>query len=260
MEWIEGVPLADPQRLSALGVRLRGALAPSSSPSCARRCATASFTHDQGNFFVDAEGRIVAVDFGIMGRLGIKERRFLAHPDGFIKRDYLKVAEVHFEAGYVPRVHRVEDSQAIRAIGEPIHSRTADQISMANPTLLFEITALRHDHARRVGDAAKGTWWSSRASRASRSAAQHVVDRGAGGRELGSPKSPGRAAFSTTSSGGWRRSPRTPRCGSGSTTSRATSGERATRLARDDRAPPARPVIGLIFQFVIAITLVWRLR
>ncbi len=99
----------------------------------------------QGNFFVDSDGRIVAVDFGIMGRLGRKERRFLAEIlYGFIRRDYRRVAEVHFEAGYVPRVHRVEDfAQAIRAIGEPIHSRTADQISMAKLlTLLFEVTAL----------------------------------------------------------------------------------------------------------------------
>ena len=99
----------------------------------------------QGNFFVDSEGRIVAVDFGIMGRLGRKERRFLAEIlYGFIRRDYLRVAEVHFEAGYVPHAYRVEDfAQALRAIGEPIHSRTADQISMAKLlTLLFEITSL----------------------------------------------------------------------------------------------------------------------
>ncbi len=99
----------------------------------------------QGNFFVDNDGRIVAVDFGIMGRLGRKERRFLAEVlYGFIRRDYLRVAQVHFEAGYVPHTYRVEDfAQALRAIGEPIHSRTADQISMAKLlTLLFEITAL----------------------------------------------------------------------------------------------------------------------
>ena len=80
-----------------------------------------------------------------MGRLGRKERRFLAEIlYGFIRRDYLRVAEVHFEAGYVPAVHRVEDfAQAMRAIGEPIHARTADQISMAKLlTLLFEVTAL----------------------------------------------------------------------------------------------------------------------
>jgi ubiquinone biosynthesis protein len=98
-----------------------------------------------GNLFVDDQSRLCAVDFGIMGRLGPKERRFLAEILlGFITRDYRRVAEVHFEAGYVPAHHSVEDfAQAIRAIGEPIHSRTADQISMAKLlTLLFEITAL----------------------------------------------------------------------------------------------------------------------
>jgi ubiquinone biosynthesis protein len=99
----------------------------------------------QGNLFIDLEGRIAAVDFGIMGRLGLKERRFLAEIlYGFITRNYRRVAEVHFEAGYVPPLHRVEDfALAIRAIGEPIHSRTADQISMARLLrLLFEVTAL----------------------------------------------------------------------------------------------------------------------
>ena len=99
----------------------------------------------QGNLFVDRTGRLAAVDFGIMGRLGLKERRFLAESiHGFIIGDYLRVAEVHFEAGYVPKYHRVEDfAQSLRAIGEPIRSRSADQISMAKLlTLLFENTAL----------------------------------------------------------------------------------------------------------------------
>ena len=98
-----------------------------------------------GNFFVDDAGRLIAVDFGIMGRLGPKERRFLAEIlYGFITRNYHRTAEVHFEAGYVPRHHSVESfAQAIRAIGEPIHSRTAEQISMAKLlTLLFEVTGL----------------------------------------------------------------------------------------------------------------------
>jgi ubiquinone biosynthesis protein len=99
----------------------------------------------QGNLFVDREGRLAAVDFGIMGRLGPKEKRFLAEAvHGFIIGDYMRVAEVHFEAGYVPKFHRVEDfAQSIRAIGEPIRARTAEQISMAKLlTLLFENTAL----------------------------------------------------------------------------------------------------------------------
>jgi ubiquinone biosynthesis protein len=86
-----------------------------------------------GNLFVDDQGRIVAVDFGIMGRLGLKERRFLAEIlHGFITRNYRRVAEVHFEAGYVPRKHSVElFAQALRAIGEPIMDRPASEISMA---------------------------------------------------------------------------------------------------------------------------------
>lgn len=147
MEWVDGTPLADPERLAALGFDPR-ALARTLIQTFLRHALRDGFFHadmHQGNFFVDSAGRIVAVDFGIMGRLGLKERRFLAEIlYGFIRRDYQRVAEVHFEAGYVPIVHRVEDfAQAIRAIGEPIHSRTADQISMAKLlTLLFEVTAL----------------------------------------------------------------------------------------------------------------------
>jgi ubiquinone biosynthesis protein len=141
------VPLADPDRLIALGFDPQS-LARALIQTFLRTALRDGFFHadmHQGNFFVDKEGRIVAVDFGIMGRLGRKERRFLAEIlYGFIRRDYLRVAEVHFEAGYVPHTYRVEDfAQALRAIGEPIHSRTADQISMAKVlTLLFEITAL----------------------------------------------------------------------------------------------------------------------
>ena len=154
MEWVEGVPLADPQRLAELGFD-PPALAKALIQTFLRSALRDGFFHadmHQGNFFVDDAGRIVAVDFGIMGRLGRAERRFLAEIlYGFIRRDYQRVAEVHFEAGYVPNLHRVEDfAQALRAIGEPIHSRTADQISMARLlTLLFEITAL-FDMATRV--------------------------------------------------------------------------------------------------------------
>jgi ubiquinone biosynthesis protein len=98
-----------------------------------------------GNLFVDDAGDLVAVDFGIMGRLGPKERRFLAEILlGFITRDYQRTAEVHFEAGYVPSHHSVANfAQAIRAIGEPIHNRVAEDISMAKLfALLFEVTGL----------------------------------------------------------------------------------------------------------------------
>ena len=147
LEWIDGIPLSDIKALAAKGHDLKD-LGRNVLQSFLRTALRDGFFHadmHQGNLFVDVQGRLTAVDFGIMGRLGFKERRFLAEIlYGFIKRDYRRVAEVHFEAGYVPAIHKVEDfAQAIRAIGEPIHARTADQISMAKLlTLLFEITGL----------------------------------------------------------------------------------------------------------------------
>ena len=146
-EWVEATPLSDVERIDALGFD-RPALARTLIRGFLRHALRDGFFHADmhpGNLLVDSEKRIVAVDFGIMGRLGLQERRFLAEIlYGFIRRDYRRVAEVHFEAGYVPGVHRVEDfAQAIRAVGEPIRARTADQISMAKLlTLLFEITEL----------------------------------------------------------------------------------------------------------------------
>jgi ubiquinone biosynthesis protein len=69
-----------------------------------------------------------------MGRLGLAERRFLAEIlHGLITRDYHRAAAIHFEAGYVPPHHTVEEfAQAMRAIGEPIQGRTAEEISMAD--------------------------------------------------------------------------------------------------------------------------------
>jgi ubiquinone biosynthesis protein len=147
LEWIDGTPLSDRARLEAKHFDLPQ-LAQITIQSFLRHALRDGFFHADmhpGNLFADTEGRLVAVDFGIMGRLGPKERRFLAEILlGFITRDYHRVAEVHFEAGYVPRHHSVESfAQAIRAIGEPIHNRTAEEISMARLLmLLFEVTGL----------------------------------------------------------------------------------------------------------------------
>jgi ubiquinone biosynthesis protein len=147
MEWIDGTPLNDRAALEAKGYDLP-ALGHKVIQSFLRHALRDGFFHADmhpGNLFVDDEGRLVAVDFGIMGRLGPKERRFLAEIlFGFITRDYQRTAQVHFDAGYVPRHHSVEAfAQAIRAIGEPIHNRTAEDISMAKLLmLLFEVTGL----------------------------------------------------------------------------------------------------------------------
>jgi ubiquinone biosynthesis protein len=147
LEWIEAIPLSDRARLEAEGHDLKH-LARAVIQTFLRHALRDGFFHADmhpGNLFVDESGRLVAVDFGIMGRLGPKEQRFLAEILlGFITRDYRRTAEVHFEAGYVPSQHSVASfAQAIRAIGEPIHNRTAEEISMARLfMLLFEITAL----------------------------------------------------------------------------------------------------------------------
>ncbi|MBI2714070.1 MAG: 2-polyprenylphenol 6-hydroxylase [Rhizobiales bacterium] len=147
LEWIDGIPLNDRAALEAKGLDLP-ALGHKVIQSFLRHALRDGFFHADmhpGNLFVDAEGRLVAVDFGIMGRLGPKERRFLAEIlFGFITRDYQRTAQIHFDAGYVPRHHSVEAfAQAIRAIGEPIHNRTAEDISMAKLLmLLFEVTGL----------------------------------------------------------------------------------------------------------------------
>lgn len=119
-----------------------------------RRAATAFFNQvfrdgffhadmHPGNAFVDAEGRVVPVDFGIMGRLDQKTRYFLADMlTGFLTGDYRKVAEVHFRAGYVP-AHKSIDAftQACRSIGEPLLGRPLHEISVARLLAqLFRIT------------------------------------------------------------------------------------------------------------------------
>jgi ubiquinone biosynthesis protein len=147
LEWIDATPLSDRERLESTGFDLKH-LARALLQTFLRHALRDGFFHADmhpGNLFVDDAGHVIAVDFGIMGRLGPNERRFLAEIlYGFITRDYRRTAEVHFEAGYVPPRHSVESfAQALRAIGEPIHNRPAAEISMAKLlTLLFEITGL----------------------------------------------------------------------------------------------------------------------
>ena len=97
----------------------------------------------QGNLFVDNKGNIVPVDFGIMGRLDKNNRKYLAEIlYGFIQRDYNKVADVHFQAGLVPRdASRDDFAQALRSVGEPIFGQSIKNISGGNLLAqLFEIT------------------------------------------------------------------------------------------------------------------------
>lgn len=96
-----------------------------------------------GNLFVAPDGAIVVIDFGIMGRLDRKTRDYLAEMlTGFLTRDYRRVADVHFRAGYVPPNKSVDAfTQACRSIGEPILGKPLHEISIARLLgQLFKIT------------------------------------------------------------------------------------------------------------------------
>jgi ubiquinone biosynthesis protein len=100
-----------------------------------------------GNLFVADDNAILAVDFGIMGRLDRRTRYFLADMLlGFLSGNYRRVAEVHFEAGYVPPDQSLEDfTQACRSIGEPLLGRPLTEISLGRLLAqLFEVTEQFH--------------------------------------------------------------------------------------------------------------------
>ncbi len=145
LEWIDGIPIGEREALIAAGID-PNALAASVIRIFLKQAMRDGFFHadlHQGNLFVDASGVIVAVDFGIMGRLDMRNRRYLAEIlFGFIRRDYKRVAEVHFEAGFVARDKSVEAfAQALRSIGEPIFGLRAGDISMSRLLMqLFQVT------------------------------------------------------------------------------------------------------------------------
>ena len=145
MDWVDGIKMNDVVALRAAGHDMPR-LARNLMQAFLRHALRDGFFHADmhpGNLFVAANGDIVAVDLGIAGRMSKAERRYLAEIlYGFLNRNYRRVAEVHFEAGYVPPTQDVASfAQALRAVGEPIYGRTAEEISMGGMlTLLFEIT------------------------------------------------------------------------------------------------------------------------
>ena len=145
MSWVEGIALGDIESLEnsghdklVLGERVLQLFL-----NHALRDGYFHADMHQGNLKVSPKGEIIAYDFGIMGFIDEYTRRVYAEIlYGFIKRDYKRVAEVHFEAGYVPMDRDVEDfANALRAVGEPIFGMDAANISMGKLlTYLFEVT------------------------------------------------------------------------------------------------------------------------
>ncbi len=134
MEWIEGTKVSRRDELLAAGHDLPR-LARTVVTAFLRQAIADGFFHadlHQGNLFVTPDGRLAAIDFGIMGRIDRRARRWLAEIlYGLIVGDYARVAEIHFEAGYVPPHHSVaEFATALRAVGEPMRGKAVKDISV----------------------------------------------------------------------------------------------------------------------------------
>lgn len=134
VEWIDGIKISDLEALLAAG---------HDRPLLARRLVLAFLTQaigagffhadmHQGNLFVQDDGTIVAIDFGIMGRINRQARQWLAEIlYGLTTGDYRRVAEIHFEAQYVPSYHSVDEfATALRAVGEPMRGKPVSELSV----------------------------------------------------------------------------------------------------------------------------------
>jgi len=145
LEWLDGIKLNDHEALIAAGHDCE-ALAAILVRAFLRQAVVDGFFHadlHHGNLFALADGRIAAIDFGIMGRIDRRARVWLAEIlYGLITGNYRRVAEIHFEAQYVPAHHNVEEfATALRAAGEPIRGLPVKQISVGRMLeSLFSIT------------------------------------------------------------------------------------------------------------------------
>lgn len=136
LDWVDGIKLTDRAALLAAGHDLNH-LAKTLVQAFLRQAIAEGFFHadlHQGNLFVTPEGRIAAIDFGIMGRVNRQARLWLAEIlHGLITGNYRRVAEIHFDAQYVPGHHNIDEfTTALRAVGEPIRGIAVKDISVGN--------------------------------------------------------------------------------------------------------------------------------
>ncbi len=133
LDWVDGISIRETEELKKKNFNTEK-IAEDIIQNFLRHAVRDGFFHadmHQGNIFIDNNGHIVPIDFGIMGRLDKMSKRFLAEIlFGFIQRDYRKVAEVHLVAGLVPKNVPIDDlAQALRSIGEPIFGQAVKDIS-----------------------------------------------------------------------------------------------------------------------------------
>lgn len=148
-ERLSGIPLDDREAILAAGHDPLDVLQ-KAADSFFNQVFRDGFFHADlhpGNLFVMDDGSVGAVDFGIMGRLDMADRRYLGGMLlGFLTRDYRRVAEIHMEAGWIPGHKSVEDfTQACRAIAEPILDKPQNEVSIARLLgLLFQVAKSFH--------------------------------------------------------------------------------------------------------------------
>ncbi len=134
LDWVDGVKLTDIDALKAAGhdtVLLSRTLV----QAFLRQAIVGGFFHadiHQGNLFVRGDSKIVAIDFGIMGRVNRQARLWLAEIlHGLITGNYRRVAEIHFDAQYVPAHHNIDEfTTALRSVGEPIRGLAVKDVSV----------------------------------------------------------------------------------------------------------------------------------
>ncbi|NNC73237.1 MAG: 2-polyprenylphenol 6-hydroxylase [Sphingomonadaceae bacterium] len=145
LQWVGGIKMSDHDAIDAAG-HDRKAIACTLVRAFLRQAISEGFFHadlHQGNLFVLPDGKIAAIDFGIMGRIDRRARLWLAEIlYGLITGNYRRVAEIHFEAGYVPPHHNMAEFEtALRAVGEPIRGLPVKDISIGQMLDgLFSIT------------------------------------------------------------------------------------------------------------------------
>ncbi len=134
LDWIDGIKISDLAAIDAAGID-RKDLASRLVIAFLTQAISGGYFHadmHQGNLFVESDGTITAIDFGIMGRIDRRARQWLAEIlYGLTTGNYRRVAEIHFEAQYVPSYHSVDEfATALRAVGEPMRGRPVSELSV----------------------------------------------------------------------------------------------------------------------------------
>ena len=134
VDWVDGIKISNTEALIAAGHDM-DELSSRLVLAFLKQAISAGFFHadmHQGNLFVKPDGTITAIDFGIMGRIDRQARMWLAEIlYGLTTGNYKRVAEIHFEAQYVPSYHNVDEfATALRAVGEPMRGKPVSELSV----------------------------------------------------------------------------------------------------------------------------------